>query len=201
MNPYRLMLAVVVGCCLSGFQTLSADTPPFAFSKQYSADMVITSKEGQTMTNKIYVDSGKIRTDINANGMQVSSIVRPDLKKVYSVMTAQKMVMEMPYDPDKYKKQMAAAAGPEGKFETVGPESVEGVACTKYKVTSSEGKVVFYWIDVATKAPVKMASEDGSFSVLWKNYKDGAQDAALFEPPADYKVMTMPAMPSAPAGQ
>jgi hypothetical protein len=37
-------------------------------------------------------------------------------------------------------------------------------------------------------------------TILWKNYKAGPQDAALFEPPADYKVMTMPALPGG-AGQ
>jgi hypothetical protein len=37
-------------------------------------------------------------------------------------------------------------------------------------------------------------------TMLWKNYKAGPQDPALFEPPADYKVMTMPAMPGG-AGQ
>src|SRR5260221_10056808 len=110
------------------------------------------------------------------------------------------MVMTMPYDPEKYK-QMATASGPQGKFEAVGPDTVEGVACTKYKITSDkDSKVSFMWVDAATKAPVKMASEDGSFTLLWKNYKAGPQDAALFEPPADYKMMTMPAMPGGAAG-
>jgi len=201
MNSRRLFL-LVVGGCLGCFSFLRADnaTPPFELAKQYSADMVITSSAGQAITSKIYTDSGKIRTEMSTSGMQVVSIIRPDQQKMYSVMVAQKMVMEMPYDPEKMKKQMAAASGPEGKFELVGPDPVDGVACTKYKVTTGDGKVMFYWIDTAQKAPVKMAAEDGSFSMLWKNYKAGPQDAALFEPPADYQKMTMPSIPSAPGG-
>lgn len=201
MNPFRL-IAFVAGCCFFALPFLRADdaAPPFAFSKQYSADMVITTQDGTTMTNKINAADGKIRTEMNTHGMQIISIVRPDQQKAYSVMVAQKMVMEMPYDAEKFKKQAAATAGPEGKFELIGPDTVDGVACTKYKVTSADGKVIFYWIDATKKLPVKMAAEDGTFSMVWKNYQVGPQDASLFEPPADYQKMTMPSMPSgAPA--
>jgi len=197
----RLLLLAVVGGCLISLSCLRADdaAPPFELAKQYSADMLMTSGEGKTITSKFYTDSGKIRTEINTGGMQVVSIIRPDQQKMYSVMVAQKMVMEMPYDPEKMKKQVAAASGPEGKFELVGPDPVDGVACTKYKVTGPDGKVVFYWINAAQKTPVKMAAEDGTFNIVWKNYQVGPQDAALFEPPADYQKIAMPSLPSAPA--
>ena len=201
MNPFRL-IAVVAGCCFLALPFLRADdaAAPFAFSKQYSADMVITTQDGTTMTNKIYAADGKIRTEMNTHGMQMISIMRPDQQKVYSVMVAQKMVMEMPYDAEKFKKQAAAASGPEGKFDLVGPDTVDGVACTKYKVTGTDGKVIFYWVDTAKKLPVKMAAADNTFSMTWKNYQVGPQDASLFEPPADYQKMTMPAMPGMPSG-
>jgi len=201
MNSRRLFL-VVAGGCLGWLSFVHADdaAPPFALAKSYSADMIITSAEGKGMTNKIYTDSGKIRTEINTGGMQVISIIRPDQQKIYSVMVAQKMVMEMPYDQEKFKKQVAAASGPEGKFELVGPDPVDGVACTKYKVTSTDGKITFYWIDADKKNPVKMAAADGSFTIQWKNYQTGPQDAALFEPPADYQKMTMPSLPGLPGG-
>ena len=196
MNKYRLLLAVIIGCCVSGVSSLRADdVPPFTFAKSYSADMVMTAS-GNTVNSKIYTDSGKVRTEMNTSGMQMVSIIRPDQQKMYSVMVAQKMVMEMPYDPAKYKQQAATTTGPQGKFELAGPDTVEGVACTKYKVTTTDGKISFMWIDAAKKFPVKMAAEDNSYSVVWKNYKEGAQDAALFEPPSDYQKMTMPSMPA-----
>jgi len=164
--------------------------------------MAITTDKGQNIMQKMYSDNGKVRMELSMQGMQMVMIVRPDLQKVYSVMVAQKMVMEMPYDAEKYKKMMVASSGPQGKIEVVGPDTVEGVVCTKYKVTSEKNNKVFlFWVDVANKAPVKMMAEDNSVTMVWKNYKAGPQDAALFDPPADYKVMTMPAMPGgAPGG-
>jgi hypothetical protein len=194
MNPYRLLLAVAI--CVSGLSSVRADDAPFSMGAQYSADQVVTTARG-TMTNKVYVDNGKIRTEMNANGMQIVSIVRPDQNKVYSVMVTSKMVMVMPYDPSKVSGQPTTAGS---KFETVGPDTADGVACIKYKATASDGKVSFYWADASTKLPVKMASEDGAYTIEWKNYQTGPQDAALFEPPAGFQVMNMPGAPP-PAGQ
>ena len=199
MNLSRLVVLIVAGLGLFQLSSAGADSPaPFTPDKQFSADQVITTKEGMTITSKIYTDNGKIRTEMNQSGMQMISIVRTDQKKMYSIMPAQKMVMTMDLDPEKLKAMPTSTAS-DAKFETVGPDTVDGVACTKYKMTSpSDKKVFFWWVDSATKAPVKMAAEDGSFTLAWKNYKVGPQDAALFEPPAGYQVV---AMPGAPAGQ
>jgi hypothetical protein len=106
------------------------------------------------------------------------------------------MVMESDYDPDKLGGRTAASFGPEGKFELVGPETVDGVACTKYKVTSDKTRQVFYfWLDVARKVPVQMAAADGSLTVKWTHFTAGTQDASLFEVPEGYQVIPMPGMP------
>lgn len=170
------------------------------FAKEFSVDQVITTKDGTTVTNKMFVQDGKVRTEMSARGMQFVAIVRPDLSKVYQVMIAQKMIMEMPYDAAKYKQEMAAATGAEGKYDLIGPDVVEGTSCTKYKVTSQDGKTSFIWIDPDKKAPVKMAGEDGSYSILFKNYQMGPQAPSLFEPPAGYQTMSMPSMPGGATG-
>lgn len=182
-----LVLAVVLG-----FTPLKAQTPFDAAKAQYSADMVITAKDRPPMTNKIYSDAGKVRTEMNHMGMDMISIIRPDQKKVYSVLPAQKMVMEMPYDPS--KSAMAAMnESTKGSMEKIGTETVEGVACTKYKTSSKDGPSAFFWIDDAKHLPVKMVTEDGSVTIVWKNAVAGPQAASLFEPPTDYKKMEMPA--------
>ena len=197
-----LKLTLVLGFC-SFLSPLPADdiVSPFAANKQFSADQTVTTAN-MTMTTKVYSDNGKMRTETNASGMQMVSIVRPDQQKIYSVMVAQKMVMEMPYDPSKAAPQMTSS-GQDGKFELVGPDTVNGIACNKYKVTSKDNKTSFMWIDTAKKTPVKMAASDNSYSVTWSNYKVGPQDPSLFEPPTDYQVMKMPgagAPGGAPAG-
>jgi hypothetical protein len=117
---------------------------------------------------------------------------------MYSVMPAQKMVMVMNLD-DRVTEQIKAASGDDGSFTTVGPDMVDSVATIKYKMTTKDGKIYWWWVNPITKVPVKLAADDGSFILNWKNYKAGPQDASLFEPPADYQVMQMPGgMPSMP---
>jgi hypothetical protein len=133
--------------------------------------------------------------------MQVVSIIRPDQNKIYSVMPAQKMVMTMSIDPEKMKQKMPTTMAGDGKFDLVGPDTVDGVACLKYKMTAAKDNKVFYWwISIDAKIPVKMAADDGSITLVWKNYKAGPQDPSLFEVPAGYQVMEMPSMPGG-AGQ
>jgi len=200
MNLSRLVWPLLLVFWLLRPEPLAAQAPPpFIFPKQYSADMVIATKDGIAVTSKFATDSGKIRAEMEMRGMTVVSIVRPDLQKVYRLMVDRKLVMEMPYDPEQFKK-VPLTAGTDEKFAVIGPDTVDGVPCTKYQTTSAEGKVAFLWVDVAKQVPVKMAAEDGSYSVQWKNYKAGPQDAALFEPPADYQKMGIPTMPSGMPG-
>lgn len=187
----RLLLAVVAGCCLAGQPSAVADPAPFTMPKQYSTEMVVTSPQGSS-NMKSFADNEKIRNEVNAQGMSVVSIIRPDEKKMYSVMPAQKMVMEMPLDPAKQKMLSPSASVAESKFELIGPDAVDSVTCTKYKVTGSDKKVCFMWVDTAKQVPVKLTAEDGSFTVVWKNFVTGPQAADLFEPPKDYQVMKMP---------
>jgi outer membrane lipoprotein-sorting protein len=202
MKSLRLLLLLAVGCCFLRSEPASAQAtaPAYTFPKQYSADVVVTTGQGQTMTMKTYRDTDKIRTEMSANGMQVVSIIRPDQQKMYSVMVAQKMVMVMPFDPAKAKQMMTPGSGSDVKVELVGPEAAEGVAATKYKITNKDGKVIFVWVDPATSVPVKIAADDGSFTEVFKNFQAGPQDASLFEPPAGYQVMNMPSAPSMPPG-
>jgi hypothetical protein len=202
MNLTRLVLFIVAGCCLVPNPFARAQAPaaaPFTPDKQYSAEQVI-SANGMTMTTKVFVDNGKVRSETNANGMNVVAIMRPDQKKMYSIMPVQKMVMEMPLNDTQVKKMAAATGSGDAKFTLVGPDTVDGAVCMKYKMTlPDDSKGMFWWVNAATKTPVKAAAEDGTFTMTWKNYKVGPQDAALFEPPADYQVMQMPAT-MAPGG-
>lgn len=201
MNLTRLAFVVVAGCTLF-LNPLRAQMPAaWAPDKQFSADQTVTTKNGMTINGKIHVDTNRIRTDIDAGGMAMSSIVLLDQKKMYTVMDAQKMVMEMPLSATKAQQLQAAAGGGNAKFDLVGPDLVNGTACMKYKMTAgADPKVFYWWVSAATKTPVKMAADDGSFTVLWSNYKPGPQDPAIFTPPAGYQVMQMPAGMGTPGG-
>jgi hypothetical protein len=172
---------------------------PFAMDKQFSADQFITTKDGTTMTTKIYMDNGRIRNEMRLHGMDLISIVLPDQQKAYSVMPEQKMVMVMPYDRSKFKNPGAALLNT--KFDLVGPETVEGILCNKYQGVTPDKKSYFLWADAVRKIPVKMTAEDGSFTVLWKNYQTGPQDPTLFVVPSGYQTINMPSAVNLPTGQ
>ena len=63
--------------------------------KHYSADLSIAVKDGPSVESKTYVDGDKMRSDVAMNGMAMEIIVRKDTKKIYQIMVAQKMAMEM----------------------------------------------------------------------------------------------------------
>jgi hypothetical protein len=182
----------------------AADAPaaPFTMAKQFSAEMVITRSDGMTMTTKVYRDNDKARSEMTAQGMEMYTILRPDQKKLYTVMPAQKMIMEMPCDPEKVKQMSSGMMDDGGKYELVGPDVVDGVACMKYKASAKtgDGKVIFVWVDAAKQTPVKIAAADGSFTAVFKNFQAGPQNAALFEIPTGYQVMNMPTPPGGMPG-
>jgi len=181
---------VLVGSTLDG-RVLWAQTieSPFDPHLQYSADVVITTEAGLKM-HELYSDNGKVRLETNATGNSVARLLRPDLQKFYFLVMKQKAVVELPYAPDEFRNEILVVAGAHGQFQEVGPDRMEGVNCIKYKGTAgADRKAYLVWVDAATKAPVKIMAEDGTFSMVWRNYKSGPQAASLFEPPADFKPM------------
>ncbi len=85
------------------------------------------------------------------------------------------------------------------KMKQVGTETVNGYACDKYETTiTHQGKPmkVFTWVATDLGVPIKIVSEDGSFSIEYKDIKPGQVADSMFEVPQDYKKMKLPfAMP------
>ncbi len=157
-----------------------ADKLPMAdWPKAYSVEMEVQAG-GMTTATKMFVDGDKQRMDVNAGGMDMSTIIRKDKKLTYSLMHAQKMVMENPLP--EAPAAAAAPAGPEPKVEKIGSSTVNGVACTEYKVTVGGDST--NWFLSSDNLPVRMVA--GGNTTTWKNFKAGSPDAALFEVPAGY---------------
>ena len=164
---------------LSAVAAHAANNSPMAdWPKAYSVEMETTAG-GMTTKSKLFVDGDKMRTDMDAGGMQMSTIVRKDKKVSYSLMHAQKMVMENPLQD---APAAPAQAVEEPKWEKIGSATVNGVACTEYKVVTS-GQEMHYFLN-SDKFLVRLSSKD--MTMDYKNFKAGAPDAALFEIPAGY---------------
>jgi len=162
---------------------------------EFSAD-TITKSAGQTVTGKIYMKDKKMRSE--TQGQPGYSIVRQDKNVVWFVMPDTKTYMEMAYDPAQQQTPSEKVQG-EVSRKLVGKEKIDGHPTEKYLVTvKHKGKTseMYQWIATDIKFPIKNAAVDGSYSMEYKNIKQSAPDN-LFELPAGYKKMTMPAMPKA----
>lgn len=182
------VMLFVIGC--------GKDETMAPMAKEYSATMVSKSA-GQTITMQIYMKPDKFRTDTKMAG--TSTIVRKDLKKVWTLMPAQKVYMEMEQMADAPSTQTVEdKVKGEVSRKKVGSETINGHPSTKYEVTAkTDDKTmqIHQWWATDISFPVKTAAVDGSWSMEYKDIKIGDQPDSLFEIPSGYKKMTLPGMP------
>lgn len=165
----------------------------------YSADYVMETAEG-AVRGKIFAAPGKERReDASAEGVSMVMIRRDDLKKMWMLMPAERMYMEMNAgEPDPSGKAATDPGDYAVEMTVVGPEQLGGVDTVKQKVvmTAKDGSKMagFWWLTVEG-IPVKMdmiAKEAGSKMRLKRelsNVEIGPQAADLFEIPAGYNSM------------
>ena len=168
---------------------------------QFSSDMTIKSRQGDTMPGKFYMGDRKTRIEITAHDMPMVMISDMAAKKTYILFVSQKMVMERDIN----------AKAPEGRqggmmpqaprlqpecdpdhftCKDAGMEMVNGRNCHKWVYTAkdagNEAANSTQWIDESIMAPVRVVNGDGS-QMDFTNIKEGTQDASLFKPPSDYQ--------------
>jgi hypothetical protein len=189
----RTLLGVVLGTILLLWAGL-------AQAAEFSATMV-TKTGGMEIPGKVYVKGDKMRNEIQAAGHPVINIMRPDKKLVWIIMPQQKAYMEMPINPGTQQQMMTLTEKQKAKMKKVGSETINGYNCEKYETTMDhQGKSmkVYTWVATDLGVPIKVVSEDGSFSMEYKDIKTGGVADSLFEAPQGYQKMKMPfAMPPA----
>jgi uncharacterized protein DUF4412 len=165
---------------------------------EFTATMV-TKAGGVEIPGKIYVKENKVRNEVQAGGQSSIHILRPDKKVVWIIMPQQKAYVEMPITHTAQQKMLPLTEDQKAKMKKVGTETINGYACDKYETTMShQGKPmqVFTWVATDLGVPIKIVSEDGSFSMEYKDIKPGQVADSLFDVPQDYKKMQLPfAMP------
>ena len=182
-----MMRGVVVWCAFWLGGTAWAGT----LATRYSADMVMEA-EGHTVTMRVAMDEGKARSEMEMPGvpgqqttpLRMVTIVRPDLQKIYILYPDSQTYEEKPLDP--HDVQFSAISAPGAATEDLGTETVNGTACTKYRV-AYEGQSMWVWASQADGIPVKMQSTDGGTVIQMRNVEVGPQPASLFEIPAGYQ--------------
>ena len=162
---------------------------------QFSADMVMTA-QGHSVSGKYYMNGDKMRMEMSMMGQTSITIARHDKKLSWVLMPAQKSYMEMSMQ-GKAQGPTPFDAEADFKYTQVGTESVDGHPCKKMKFTTTKAGQTFsgfHWLATDLKdLPIKWSDEAGTSMMELKNVKMGASPADLFELPAGYKKMEMPA--------
>jgi hypothetical protein len=171
---------------------LSAGLSPAA---EFSATS-ITKAGGQQTPGKVYVKGNKARHEIKMGGQTSIQILRPDKSVLWVILPQQKAYMEMPLtQEDQQKILLNLTEKQKAKMKKVGTETVGNYDCDKYETTMShQGKATKLSVCIAPElgAPIRMETEDGSFTTELKDIKTGPLEDSLFEPPQGYKKMKMP---------
>lgn len=181
----------------SSLVALQAQAPqPFA------ADFVMSQKQGQTATGKMYFAAPKIRMEMTSRRQSIIVIVNGLTKTNYVVMPHQHMYMESRFDqPNPMMGRMPRVDGsfdprnpcPDGTCKKVGTETLNGRVCDKWEFTDKNGSSRTAWIDQRLYFPIKNVNADGT-STEFSNIKEGPQDAFLFEVPAGYQKIDLGGM-------
>jgi hypothetical protein len=166
--------------------------PKLAQAAEFTAKMVLTDG-GKAMPGKIYVKGDKMRQEFTDEHGQSITIVRKDRKVVYVVIPQDKIYVEMPL-----KKEMPGQflhfPDKTLKKQKVGSETVSGYSTERYQVIVSGGSsgpvVQNFWMCDQLGMPVKMECKEKSFSVEYKDIKEGRVEDKLFEPPPGFKKVT-----------
>jgi hypothetical protein len=169
-----------------------AQTPLPVPTVGYSADEIVETEAG-TITGKVYAIPDRDRSESTMSGMTSVMIIRRDTNRGLMLMPAQKMYREMDFADA--QKQTGAAPPQDMSIEAIGPEAIEGITTTKFKLVMKDGSAGgFMWFTpegIAMKMDLlqKNGKKTERMTMTLKNLQIGAQDPSLFELPAGYTNM------------
>lgn len=164
--------------------------PAFADGAQFSADMV-QKAAGQTQTMRIYQGGKKMRMEMTSGGnQQTISIVDLAARKMFMLMPANKVYMEMPLDTNTAAWAVdEKSRGDYFEMKHVGTETVNGYVCDKYVLTPKKPGLEKSTAWIAKKLGYLIKSVGENYSMELTNIKEGPQAASLFTVPKGYQKM------------
>jgi outer membrane lipoprotein-sorting protein len=171
------------------------------YTAEFSADMVQTTPQG-VFEGKFFVKDNSFRQETEMGGRKQIMIFRQDKDTVWMLMPREKMYMEMQSDPKAQNvppvDHQTIEAMAEKKY--LGTETVNGYVCEKnqYIYHDKSMGTMTQWFSKKLNFPIKMEMDgpSGHVTTEYKNIKENGLSSSLFEIPAGYQKMPMPAMPS-----
>lgn len=189
-NAHWIRTLVAGALVLSPVVALAA--PPPVLTTEYSADRRIETDSGE-MRGRVNAVPGKERTETRMGDIASVMILDINDRKGWMLMPTMKSYQEL--DLKRAGQQTGAVTPEQTDLEPVGPETVSGLATTKYKfVMKDKSAGGFLWY-TDSGIPVKMdvisktGKDKARMTVTLENIQIGPQDPKLFEVPADYSRM------------
>ncbi len=168
-----------------------AQTPLPVPTVGYSADRVM-AREAGTFTGRVHAMPDRDRSEMTMGGTSTVVILRRDTRTGWMLMPSQRMYQEMAFDE---ARKQSGSAPADVTIEAVGPETVEGIETTKYRLVMKDRSAGGFMWFTDTGIPVRMdmlARNGGKterMTITLKNLQVGPQDASLFEVPQGYSKM------------
>jgi len=169
---------------------------------EFAAD-VVHVQGTQRSTGKTYVKGNKSRTEITEGSQKRITIVRGDKKVVWVLDPTRKTYMEMANLGSAFQASPEAEKKLEelGERKLVGKETVNGYACDKYDFVYHDKSMgtQTQWMSRKLGVMIKLEYKSSGFPITMelKNLKEGGVADSLFELPAGYKKLEIPAVPGA----
>lgn len=163
------------------------------YAIEFSADSIMTSKDGHKTFSKMFYKKDMFRIDMRSPD-DISMITRLDKKIVWNVMHREKMYMEMPITDTK-KPLVEEKLEGEIDRKLISKETIDGHPTEKYLITYKHGnkeEKIYQWVATDIKFPIKTQAFDGSWTQEFKNVNIKEQPLSLFEVPSGYKRFQMP---------
>jgi hypothetical protein len=175
---------------------------------EFSAEIVDLQKPDAPTTAKVYFGKDKLRIESQNSGAraggalimnlatQTSTVLLPQ-QHMYMDMPAQSQAQRLGYDffqtgdvENACSDWQKLAANQGGSCHKVGDESVNGRETVKYESANAGGETNQFWLDPKLRFPIKW---QGKNSGELRNIQEGSQPSRLFEVPAGFTKMEMPA--------
>lgn len=160
---------------------------------EFSADSIMTTKDGERTISKMFYKKDMFRMDMKSPE-EISIITRLDKKVVWNVMHEEKMYMEMPITETR-KPLVEEKLEGEIERKLIGKETIDGHPTEKYLITykhNNKQEQIYQWFATDIKFPIKTQAFDGSWTQEFKNVSIKQQPSSLFEVPSGYKRFQMP---------
>jgi hypothetical protein len=177
---------VLAGVLLAAAAAFAADSLPDTIAEQ-----VLFSQGKQVSTSKVWVSSGRVRSETTVGGQAMTTLTDRGAKKMWVFMPAPVGCIEQPLD-EKSANPFTAVAK-DAKEELVGTETIDGHPTKKYKVAVTvDGKTKEHYQWRATDLdgfPIRTAAVDGSYEQRFTKIELKTPDAKLFEKPSGCRAM------------